>query len=86
MSTNYHTKSLDAYTQIIVDVLLTRLRNEGGYACLDRFTRSEFRREGITAADLKRAINAASERDLITLHVRADEVPVITLVKKEGVV
>jgi hypothetical protein len=83
MSINYHKKSLDAYTQLLVDMLLTRIHNAGGYVCLDRFERSELRREGMSAADLKRAINAASERQLVTSHVRGDGVPVLTLVKKE---
>jgi hypothetical protein len=86
MSINYHKKSLDAYSQILVDILLTRISNAGGYVCLDRFERSELRREGMSAADLKRAINAASERQLVTSHVRGDGVPVLTLVKKECVV
>jgi len=83
MSIDYHKKSLDAYTQLLVDVLLTRIQNAGGRLSLDRFERSEMRREGITAADIKRAVNTASERELITSHVRGDGVPVLTLVKKE---
>lgn len=86
MSINYHKKPLDAYTQLLVDVLLTRIYNSGGILFLDRFERSEMRRAGISAADIKRAVNAASERELITSYVRADEVPVLTLVKKECVV
>jgi hypothetical protein len=83
MSNKLPQKTLDAYTQLLVDVLCTRIYNSGGILFLDRFERSEMRREGITAADIKRAVNAASERELITSHVRGDGVPVLTLVKKE---
>jgi hypothetical protein len=83
MSNKLPQKPLDAYSQILVDILLTRISNAGGYVCLDRFERSEMRREGITAADIKRAVNAASARELITIHVKGDGVPVLTLVKKE---
>jgi hypothetical protein len=86
MSINYHKNTHDAYTQLLVDVLLTRIHNAGGRLPLDRFERSEQRREGMSAADLKRAINAASERQLVTSHVRGDGVPVLTLVKKEVLV
>ncbi len=79
-------QTLDAYSQILVDVLLTRIQNEGGYVCLDRFTRSELAREGMSASDLKKAINLAAKLELVTCRVREDGIPVIKLVEKECVV
>jgi len=83
MSNKLPQKSLEAYSQILVDLLLTRISNEGGYVLLDRFTRSELAREGMSASDVKKAINLAAKLELVTCRVRCDGIPIITLVKKE---
>jgi hypothetical protein len=73
--------ALDAYSQILVEVLLTHIRNNGGYLNLDRFQLSELRRAGVSASDLKKSINLASKLELVTHSVRSDGTPVIKLVK-----
>jgi hypothetical protein len=76
-------QKLDAYSQLCVDSLITRLRVEGGFVYLNRHTLSELRDAGMSASDLKKAINLAAKLELVTCSVRGDGVPIITLVKKE---
>lgn len=56
----------NGYDELILISLLDRLRLEGGQLILDRETRDELAEAGIAGADLKRAVNLAAERQLLT--------------------
>ncbi len=71
----------DEYDEMLVTSLLEILRIEDQLT-LDKFTRSELAREGLPAADLRRAINIAGSRQRIRTFAQ-NGVPCVALAESE---
>jgi hypothetical protein len=72
----------NAYDELILGMLLFWLRLDGGTLTLDRYRRLLMARDGLSATDLKRAVNIAGKRQLITVD-SSDGVPLIKCVESE---
>ncbi len=70
------------YDEMLVTSLLEILRIEG-QLILDKFTRAELAREGLPAADLRRAINIAGSRRRIRTFAQ-NGVPCVALAESEA--